>query len=186
MKSVKLNQQQWITKHTSGIYGVGTIMMKWKPWRTPACPRYGLGEHMQHMSGYARMKIQQKYWRNPLAHSKNEWVIAEFIAERLHRSHITEPKVHIAHNWKSARSTHRTTNPKQNTLDNKSVERRKYRSTTLSNQDRGLLIEILESLLSRDLEYQTICVHRVFTAHERPTGMWCPQQELIMNWLHRW
>ena len=40
MKSDKLKWRQWITKHTLGICGVDTILMKWKQRRTPAsCPR---------------------------------------------------------------------------------------------------------------------------------------------------
>ena len=49
MKSAELNRQQWITKHTSGICRVGTMVVKWKLRRTPACPRCGQDEDAAHV-----------------------------------------------------------------------------------------------------------------------------------------
>ena len=56
------------------------------------------------------------------------------------------------------------------------------------DQDRGLFAGTLESLLSRDLEYQTIWLHRLSTARERQRQQeaWGPQQELTINWLNRY
>ena len=60
---------------------------------------------------------------------------------------------------------------------------------TLPDEDRRLFAGSLESLLSRDFEYQTIWLHRTSSARERDRKRtqeaWGPQQELMMNWLRR-
>jgi hypothetical protein len=47
-------------QYASGICGVITMMVKWKLRRTPACQDADKTK-MQHMSGYTRMKMQQRY-----------------------------------------------------------------------------------------------------------------------------
>jgi hypothetical protein len=43
MKQISRARRVFITKHTSGMCGVGKFMQRWKEWNTDACPR--CGEH---------------------------------------------------------------------------------------------------------------------------------------------
>jgi hypothetical protein len=49
MKLLHCTRRIFITKHVSGMCGVGKFMQRWKEWHTDACPRCGEPEDSAHV-----------------------------------------------------------------------------------------------------------------------------------------
>ena len=73
-QSNKLNRRQWITKHTSGICGVGTMMMKRKQQRSPTCSRCGKEEDETHV-WLCRNGAASTVWEASIQKQLQDWVI---------------------------------------------------------------------------------------------------------------
>jgi hypothetical protein len=49
LKRLPMGRRRWVSKHTSGICGVGNMLVKWKEAPTSACPRCGEHENARHV-----------------------------------------------------------------------------------------------------------------------------------------
>ena len=49
LKRLPMGRRRWVAKHTSGICGVGNMLVKWKEQPTSDCPRCGEHENARHV-----------------------------------------------------------------------------------------------------------------------------------------
>jgi hypothetical protein len=49
LKRLPLGRRRWVSKHTSGFCGVGSMLVKWKEQPTSDCPRCGEHENARHV-----------------------------------------------------------------------------------------------------------------------------------------